>query len=153
MSCASLQVMKTARSKLSVGAAAAGVWAWAAAETSSIAPVARVMRTMIGFPSLLVANGAAGDVARRAADQAGADHRAEAAAGHGRDTGAQRRAGDCALLAGRHVLAAAEDTGRQEQHKDLVFQHFYSPATLPLAEAPQHCITPAGRLLPDPHGP
>src|ERR1700682_4920797 len=100
MACASLQVMKTACSKARVGAGA-GVWAWAAPETSSSAPAAtKDWGIMSEFPVYLSLNGVADDVARRAADQAGADHRTEAAAGHQADAAAQGCAGDRAFLPG-----------------------------------------------------
>jgi hypothetical protein len=87
-----------------------------------------------GSSLLLVADGTAGDVARRATDQAGADHRAEAASGHGSDAGAQGGAGQRTLLAGGHVLTSTEQARRDEQHQDPG-SHLYSPATSPIREA------------------
>src|SRR4030081_4147799 len=96
MACVAWQVMWAAWSKL-VG----GICAWTAVATSSSAPaVTRDLEIISELSVYLSLDRVADDVARRAADQAGPDHRAEAAARHQADAAAQRCTGDCTLLAG-----------------------------------------------------
>jgi hypothetical protein len=86
-------------------------------------PVPTVSRECVAQSTLPAVDCRTSNVARGPADEASPDHHRKAGSGDRADAGAERRARQGALLACRHVFAAAEEACRQQHAEDRRFHH------------------------------